>query len=83
MKCESPHNVVDQLSTRAERLLQGIADVAATLGSHRAYVPADLVVLLNLAHARLIHADGWSKQDVQRYLFEHARNPRPLLAGRG
>ena len=83
VKCESPHNVVDQLSTGAEGLLQGIADVAATLGSHSAYVPADLVVLLNPAHARLIHADGWSKPDVQRYLFEHARNPRQLLAGRG
>lgn len=83
VKCESPPNVVDQLSTRAERLVHGIADVAATLGRHSAYVPADLVVLLNPAHARLIHADGWRKPDVQRFLFEHARNPRQWLTGRG
>jgi hypothetical protein len=81
VQCASPHNVVAPLSTRAGRLMHGIADVAATLGRHRADGPADLIVLLNPAHARLIQAEGWSKQDVQRFLFEHARNPRPWLAG--
>jgi hypothetical protein len=83
VKCESPHNVVDRLSTRAERLVHGIADVAAMLGHQSAYGPADLVVLLNPAHARVIYGDGWSKQDVQRFLFEHMRNPRHGLTGRG
>jgi hypothetical protein len=83
VNCETPHNVVEPLSSRAERLMHGIAEVAATLGRHSAYVPADLVLLLNPAHARLMHAEGWSKQDVQRFLFEHACNPRHLLTGRG
>jgi hypothetical protein len=83
MKCESPHNALDHLSTRAEGLLQSIADVAATLGGNNAYVPAELLVLLNPEHAQIIHAAGWSKTDVQRYLFDHARNPRQLLEGRG
>jgi hypothetical protein len=83
LKCEAPHNVVDHLSTHAEGLLRGIADVAATLGGNNAYVPAELLVVLNPDHAAMIHADGWNKQDVQRFLFEHARNPRQLLQGRG
>jgi hypothetical protein len=41
------------------------------------------LVVLNPEHAATIHADGWSKQDVQRFLFEQARNPRQLLQGRG
>jgi hypothetical protein len=83
LKCESPHNVLDRLSTSAEGILRGIADVAATLGGNNAYVPAELLVLLNPEHAQIIHADGWSKADVQRYLYEQARNPRHGLAGRG
>ena len=83
LKCESPHNVLDHLSTSPEGLLRGIADVAATLGGNNAYVPAELLVLLNPEHAQLIHAAGWGKSDVQRYVFEHARNPRHLLTGRG
>jgi hypothetical protein len=82
-KCEAPHNVLDHLSSSAEGLLRGIADVAATLGGNNAYVPADLLVLLNPEHARIIHDSSWSKADVQRYLFEQARNPRELLQGRG
>lgn len=83
IKCESPHNALDHLSTHAEGLLQSIADVAATLGGNNAYVPAELLVLLNPEHAQIIHAAGWSKIDVQCYLFDHARNPRHLLEGRG
>jgi hypothetical protein len=83
LKCEAPHNVLDHLSRRAESLMQSIADVAATLGGNNAYVPADLLVLLNPEHAHTLHADGWSKQDVQRFIFEQARHPRHLLHGRG
>jgi hypothetical protein len=83
LKCEAPHNVLDHLSTRAESLVQSIADVAATLGGNNAYVPAELLVLLNPQHAHTLHADGWSKQDVQRCIFEQARHPRHLLHGRG
>jgi hypothetical protein len=83
LKCEGPHNVLDHLSTTPEGLLRSIADVAATLGGNNAYVPAELLILLNPEHARLIHAAGWGKADVQRYVFEQARNPRQLLAGRG
>ena len=83
LKCESPHNVIDRLSTTGESLLQSIADVAATLGGNNAYVAAELLVLLNPEHAHRPSAAGWSKADVQRYLFEQARNPRARLAGRG
>lgn len=83
LKCESPHNELDHFSTSPEGLLRGMADVAATLGGNNAYVPAELLVLLNPEHAQIIHAAGWGKSDVQRYLFEHARNPRHLLTGRG
>ncbi|HEX2171690.1 MAG TPA: hypothetical protein VHL09_04540, partial [Dehalococcoidia bacterium] len=82
-RCESPHNVIDHLSTTPEGVLGGIAAVAATLGGNNAYVPAELVVLINPEHAELIAGAGWSKRDVQLYLWEEARNPSFGLAGRG
>jgi hypothetical protein len=83
LKCEGPHNVLDHMSTTAEGILRSIADVSATLGGNNAYVPADLLVFLNPEHAQIIHHDGWSKADIQAYIYTQARNPHHLLAGRG
>jgi hypothetical protein len=82
-RSEAPHNVLDHLSTTPEGVLGTIASVAATLGGNNAYVPAELLVLLNPEHARIIAEAGWTKRDVQHFLFEHARNPGAALRGRG
>jgi hypothetical protein len=41
------------------------------------------VLLLNPAHARLLAGAGWEKTDVQRCLFELARQPRQQLLSHG
>ncbi|MGQ4808737.1 hypothetical protein NKDENANG_02125 [Candidatus Entotheonellaceae bacterium PAL068K] len=38
---------------------------------------------MNPEHAQMLYAEGWSKVDVQHYLFEQARHPRSRLHGRG
>ncbi len=72
---EAPHNVNDHVSQRAENLLAVVAGTAATLGSNVGWYLAQsqLLVVLGPEHAATIAADGFSRADVQRYLFDHAR----------
>jgi len=74
---EGPHNVNDHVSQRAPNLLTVIADTAATLGSNVGWYLAQsqLLVVLGPEHAASIAADGFSRADVQRCLYEQARRP--------
>ena len=74
---EPPHNVNDHVSTTAPRILNNVADVAATLGSNVGWymTQSQLLVVLGPEHAATIAADGLTKADVQRFVFEHARIP--------
>jgi hypothetical protein len=74
---EGPHNVNDHVSQRAGNLLAVVAGTAATLGSNLGWYLAQsqLLVILGPEHAATIAADGWSRADVQRFLYEHARLP--------
>jgi hypothetical protein len=84
LRCEGPKNVLDHLSSTPEGLLTGVARACATIHSNNAYFPTvQTVVFLNPAHARLIADAGWQRSDVQDFLFEHARNRRADLVGRG
>lgn len=82
-KCESPHNVLDHLSETPQSLLTTIAGVAATIGGNNAYVPSDLLVILNPEHAALCRRAGWGRAEIRQFLWETARVPRAALAGRG
>lgn len=74
---EPPHNVNDHVSTTAPGILNNVADVAATLGSNVGWymTQSQLLVVLGPEHAATIAADGLTKADVQRFVFEHARIP--------
>ncbi len=74
---EAPHNVNDHVSQHAPGLLSVVAGTAATLGSNVGWYLAQsqLLVVLGPEHAATIAADGFTRADVQRYLYEHARLP--------
>jgi hypothetical protein len=83
---EAPHNVNDHESTSAERLLEIVADVMRALGHNNWYLAQDglndIVVVLGPEHAAMVASAGWSREDVQRFLFEKARRPtRDLRQG--
>lgn len=82
---EAPHNVNNHVSTTASGILNTIADTATTLGSNvGVYLSqSQFLVVLGPEHAATIAADGFSRSDVQRFIYEHARMPlsRRKLSG--
>lgn len=77
---ESPHNINDHVCTSAEHILAIAADTMATIGVNFPLVP---LLVLCPEHAATIAADGWSKDDVKRFIFEHARIPLPEARASG
>lgn len=81
---EGPHNVNDHVSKSAANLLTTVADTAATMGMNNLYLnDTEMLIALGPEHAATIASDGWSKQDVQKFVFEQARVPlkRAKLGG--
>lgn len=78
---ESPHNVNDHVSTTASGILANVADTAVSLGSNVGWYfsQAQLMVVLGPEHARTIAGDGFTRADIQRYVYENARQPLSLM----
>jgi hypothetical protein len=77
---EGPHNFHDMESDEPVRLLTKGASVMATLGSNNACISqGEFFVVLCPEHAATIAAHGWSREDVQSFLYEQARLPRRVL----
>lgn len=72
---EPPHNVNDHESYTAAGLLTMIAGTIASTGQNNTYYASEPVVLLSPEHAATIAGDGYSKQAVKEFLFEHGRVP--------
>jgi thioredoxin reductase (NADPH) len=72
---EGPHNVNDHSSETAEELLFTIAETMTTPGSNTLYRGGDHFVVLGPEHAALCKRSGFSRVDVQAYLYEKARVP--------
>ena len=82
--CEGVIQVYNQLSNKPEPMLLGFADAMANLGSMPIVGQQDYFVVLAGEHMQVLRKAGWSKQQVQSYLFEHARRTvaELKLAGR-
>ena len=78
---EGPHNVNDHVCTSAETTLTVIADTMTTIGHNNAasVIRGDVLVALGPEHAHTIASGGFSRADVQRFLYERARNRVGLL----
>ena len=73
--------VVDGQSRTAADVLDTVARSLEVVASHRTASLGDTLLLVSPMHARTIAADGWSKADVRRYLWERLearrRGPDP------
>jgi hypothetical protein len=69
MAAESGHNVLNHASSDAEGLLATFADTMAALGSFSA---GRSLLVFAPEHARKISESGWSREQCQAFLYEHA-----------
>jgi hypothetical protein len=74
---EPPHNVNDHVSTTAAGILTTVSDTAVSLGSNVGWYfsQSQLLVVLGPEHARTIADEGFTRADVQRFVYEQARLP--------
>lgn len=73
---EGPHNSHDMWSTTTAPVLDKVASVMTTLGSNNApMADSEFFVVLCPEHAALAASEGWTRTDVQRYLYQRARMP--------
>jgi len=70
---EGPHNVNDHGSSDGESILSTVAETMATVGSNNLYVGGDHFVVFGPEHAQAVARSGFSREEVQGYLYEHAR----------
>ena len=83
---EAPHNINDQVSKTPEMYLESAASTMATLGGNGLYrsgLRSEQMLVITSESAQWIAGHGWSKDDVQRFLFDTARQPVRKLRDRG
>ena len=80
---EAPHSMTENIQTDPHEIVRTFASCMATLGVNNLYSQGNPVLVLGVEHAQHIAAAGWSKQDLQRELFERARQPWGLMKNRG
>lgn len=73
---EAPHNINDHFGSTARGVLTMVAGTMAEIGANDWYYDeCRPLLILSPEHAATIARDGFSKADVKRFLFEHARLP--------
>ena len=72
---EAPHNINDHESVTAGGVLTMISGAMAQIGQNNVYYAAEILLVLCPEHAATIAAEGLSKDDVKRAVYEEARIP--------
>ncbi|MBX6378077.1 MAG: hypothetical protein IRY95_05950 [Clostridia bacterium] len=73
---EAPHNVNDHESSSGRRFLDIVADVMSALGHNNWYISYngrnEMLVVLGPEHAAMLKEEGWTREDVQYYLYHRS-----------
>jgi AhpC/TSA family len=72
---EPPHGVSEHTARSAAVLCKALATALATSWSPRSCVGREALLVLCPEHVRTIDRDGWSKEDVRQFLYEHTGIP--------
>ena len=80
----APENVSDHVGITPGEILTVASDVVSKLSrfhlrSMDHIIPRDTLLVLGPEHAQSIAAAGWSKKDVQQFVFDHASIPYERL----
>ena len=71
--CEDIIQVYNQLARTPEPILLGMADAMANMGSVNIVGQQNVIAIFAGEHTRILKDNGWSKQHVKQYLFDHAK----------
>jgi len=71
--CESIVQTYNQLSSRPEPLLMGMADAMANMGSMNIIGQQQMGVVFGGEHTEVLRDSGWTKKAVKDFLFAHAK----------
>jgi len=82
-QCEAPHSMTENMRTAPDDIIEVFADSMATLGCNNLYSQGEPVLVLAVEHAGHFHAAGWTKADIQKAVFERARQPWGKVRDRG
>ncbi len=72
---EAPHGVSEHRARTARGVLKAITRALATVWSYRVCAGVEAFVVIGPEHARTIHRDGLTKQDVREFLFNNTGIP--------
>jgi hypothetical protein len=73
--CEGPHNIQDHYSNTGLGVLRTVAGAMGQAGSNNLLGAGWPLLSLGPEHAATVARDGFTKQKVKEFLFEHARFP--------
>ena len=72
---EGPHNIQDHGSNTALGIMRTIVASMSQGGSNNILARGSPVLVFGPEHAATVAAEGWTREDVQGYIFENARYP--------
>ena len=77
--CEAPHNIQDHYSNTGVGVLRTVAGAMGQAGSNNLLGRGWPLLSFGPEHAATVARDGFTKQQVKEFLFEHARFPLARL----
>jgi hypothetical protein len=75
MALEAPRVIVDQLARDPEGLCASLALALENVGTPRARLALDALLLVGPEHGRIFREAGWTREQVQQRLFELTQSP--------
>ena len=79
---EGPQNINNQAADNPFDILTTMVSMMTNLGSNHMFIQGETFAILCPEHAQICAAAGWTKKDVQHFLFQHAtRSHREIKAG--
>jgi len=73
---DGTHNINDHISQSADGILATVAGSLSDMGCNNAYLYGQPMIAFGPEHAAILAASGLSKDDIRRYVFDHARIAR-------
>jgi hypothetical protein len=70
--CEGPNQIQNHSALKAENILRTMADRMSPLGSFNIASETEMAVILCPEHYQHLNKEGWTKDTVQQFLYEHA-----------